>query len=466
MSKEHSGGKRHPKRITKRQVDALKPGSLLWDGAVRGFGVRCQQSAKVYVLKTRVRGKQRWFTIGKHGAPWTVEKARERAEKILGQVADGKDPAKERADAKDQPTMADLCARYLEEYAKEHKKKSSAATDTSNINNHVLPLLGGEFIVDVTRADIDRFKRSVKDGKTAKDRGPERRGGAAVRGGAGAANRCLALLSKMFNLAERWGLRPDGTNPVRHVDKYPEGKRDRFLSEAEIAALADTLKAIEKADGPFIPAAVRLLLFTGARRGEILSLEWEYVDLEGARLTLPDSKTGKKVVYLSAPALDVLANIPRIEGNPFVICGHIEGAALVNLQKPWARIREKATLKLWADDARLAPLVAELTPKDGEPSLADIEAEAKKQKLSISKGIMDVRIHDLRHSYASIGASGGLSLPMIGKLLGHTQAATTARYAHLADDPLKAANEAIGQQIAAAMRGEAGEVVEMPKRKA
>ena len=190
------------------------------------------------------------------------------------------------------------------------------------------------------------------------------------------------------------------------------------------------------------------------------------MDLEGARLTLPDSKTGKKVVYLSAPALDVLANIPRIEGNPFVICGHIEGAALVNLQKPWARIREKATLKLWADDARLAPLVAELTPKDGEPSLADIEAEAKKQKLSISKGIMDVRIHDLRHSYASIGASGGLSLPMIGKLLGHTQAATTARYAHLADDPLKAANEAIGQQIAAAMRGEAGEVVEMPKRKA
>lgn len=466
MSNEHSGGKRHPKRITKRQVDALKPGSLLWDGAVRGFGVRCQQSAKVYVLKTRVRGKQRWFTIGKHGAPWTVEKARERAEKILGQVADGKDPAKERADAKDQPTMADLCARYLEEYAKEHKKKSSAATDTSNINNHVLPLLGGEFIVDVTRADIDRFKRSVKDGKTAKDRGPERRGGAAVRGGAGAANRCLALLSKMFNLAERWGWRPDGTNPVRHVDKYPEGKRERYLSEAEIAAIADTLKGVEKTDGPFIVAAVRLLLFTGARLGEILSLKWEYVSLEGARLTLPDSKTGKKVVYLSAPALDVLANLPRIEGNPFVICGHKEGAALVNLQKPWARIREKATIKLWNNDERFAALVKELTPEDGEPLLADIEAAAKKRKLTLPRGIMDVRIHDLRHTYASIGASGGLSLPMIGKLLGHTQAATTARYAHLADDPLKAANEAIGQQIAAAMRGEAGEVVEMPKRKA
>ena len=466
MSKEPSGGKRPPKRITKRQVDALKPGGLLWDGAVRGFGVRCQQAAKVYVLKTRVRGKQRWFTIGKHGAPWTVEKARERAERILGQVADGKDPAKERADAKDQPTMADLCQRYLDEYAGEHKKKSSVKADTSNINNHVLPLLGTEFVTDVTRADIDRFKRSVKDGKTAKERGPERRGGAAVRGGAGAANRCLALLSKMFNLAERWGLRPDGSNPVRHVAKYPEGKRERYLSEAEIAALADTLKGIEKTDGPFIPAAVRLLLFTGARLGEILTLKWEYVDIDLARLTLPDSKTGAKVVYLSAPALAVLADLPRIEGNPFVICGHVEGAALVNLQKPWARIREKATLKLWASDDHLGPLVAELTPKDGKPSLAAIEAEGKKRKLTVPKGIMDVRIHDLRHSYASIGASGGLSLPMIGKLLGHTQAATTARYAHLADDPLRAANEAIGQQIAAAMRGEVGEVVEMPKRKA
>ena len=465
MNNEPSGGRLPLKRITKRQVDALRPGNLLWDGAVRGFGIRCQQAAKVYVLKTRVRGKQRWFTIGKHGSPWTVEKARERAEKILGQVADGKDPSKERADAKDHPTMADLCKRYLEEYAKEHKKPSSAETDISNINNHVLPLLGSEFISDVTRADIDRFKRSVKDGKTAKERGPERRGGAAVRGGSGVANRCLALLSKMFNLAERWSWRPDGSNPIRHVAKYPEGKRERYLSEAEIAAIAETLKDKEETDGPYIVAAIRLLLFTGARLGEILSLEWEYVDLVRARLTLPDSKTGEKVIYLSAPARDVLANLPRIEGNPHVICGHIEGAALVNLQKPWARIREKATIKLWADDARFAALVKELTPKDGEPSLANIEAEAKKRKFTIPKGIMDVRIHDLRHSYASIGVSGGLSLPMIGKLLGHTQVQTTARYAHLADDPLKTANEAIGERIAAAMRGSEAEIVEMPKRK-
>ena len=208
MSKEPSGGKRPPKRITKRQGAALKPGGVLWGRTVGAVGVRCAQAAKVYVLKTRVRGKQRWFTIGKHGAPWTVEKARERAERILGQVADGKDPAKERADAKDQPTMADLCQRYLDEYAGEHKKKSSVKADTSNINNHVLPLLGTEFVTDVTRADIDRFKRSIKDGKTAQERGPERRGGAAVRGGAGAANRCVALLHKLFNLDARWGGRP------------------------------------------------------------------------------------------------------------------------------------------------------------------------------------------------------------------------------------------------------------------
>ncbi|MCH7936364.1 MAG: tyrosine-type recombinase/integrase [Proteobacteria bacterium] len=452
-------------RITKPAVGALKPGSILWDTDVKGFGVRCQRRDKVYFLKTSIRGKQRWLTIGPHGSPWTPEKARNEAKRKQGYIADGKDPAKERADAKDQPTMADLCKRYLEEYAGEHKKPSSARADTSNINNHVLPLLGAEFVSDVTRADIDRFKRSVKDGKTARERGPERRGGIAVRGGAGAANRCLALLSKIFNLAERWGWRPDGTNPVRHVDKYPEGKRERYLSEAEIAALADTLKGIEKTEGPFTVAAVRLLLFTGARLGEILSLKWEYVSLDAARLTLPDSKTGAKVVYLSAPALDVLANLLQFEDNPHVICGHIKGAALVNLQKPWSRIREKATIKLLSEDAQLGPLVTEMTSKDGEPSLADIEAEAKIRKLTVPKGIMDVRLHDLRHSYASIGASGGLSLPMIGKLLGHTQAATTARYAHLADDPLRAANEAIGQRIAAAMKGDtnSAEIITLPK---
>ena len=183
------------------------------------------------------------------------------------------------------------------------------------------------------------------------------------------------------------------------------------MSEKELATLAGVLVKAERdsSENPFTVAAIRLLIFTGARLSEILNLEWGHVNIERAMLSLPDSKTGKKTIYLSAPALDVLANLPRMDGNPFVICGAVPGAALVNLQKPWGRIRKRA-------------------------------------------GLEDVRLHDLRHSFASVAASGGLSLPMIGKLLGHTQAATTEKYAHLAADPIRAANEAIGQHIAAVNR--------------
>ena len=239
------------------------------------------------------------------------------------------------------------------------------------------------------------------------------------------ANKCLALLSKMFNMAERWGWRSEGTNPCRHIDKYKSQPHERFLSENELARLAEALAAAEKdeTETPFVVAAIRLLIFTGARMGEILSLEWAQVDFDNTMLFLPETKTGKKVVYLSAPALKALANVPRIDGNPFVICGARDRAHLVNLHKPWARIRKSA-------------------------------------------GLEDVRIHDLRHSFASTAAAGGLSLPIIGKLLGHTQAATTERYAHLAADPLRAANEAIGQRIAAAMTGQVGggDVVQLRQR--
>ncbi len=457
-------GQRKPQKITKRSIDALKPGGFLWDGSIKGFGVRCQRRDKVYFLKYRIHGKQRWHIIGKHGSPWTIDKARKRADKLLGLIADGIDPAKVRDLEKNKPTVAELCTRYLEEYAEEHKKPSSVRMDRKNIDNHVLPVLGKEFVDAVTQTDIDRFKKAVKDGTTARKRKPEQQGGPGVTGGPGAANRCLALVSKMFNLAERWDLRPINSNPCRHIDRYPERGHERFLSEVELSALAETLNELEDSD--YVVAAIRLLLFTGARLGEILSLKWEHVDLERALLALPDSKTGKKAIYLSAPALDVLANLPRIKGNLFVICGNKDGAALVNLQKPWGRIRKQATLKLWDKDAGIAAVISELT-KDGKaPALEAVIAEATKRELTVPRDLTDVRLHDLRHSFASMGAGGGLSLPMIGKLLGHTQAVTTARYAHLADDPLRAANEAIGEKIAAAMKGESGEVVNMPNRKA
>ncbi len=226
------------------------------------------------------------------------------------------------------------------------------------------------------------------------------------------ANRVLAVLSKMFNLAERWGLRPDGSNPCRHVEKFAERKRERMLSPAELARLGEALTAYD--GSPYAIAAVKLLVFTGARLGEVLGLRWEWIDFERGEARLPDSKTGAKTLHLPPPALAVLAELPRLDGNPFVIAGAKPGAALVNLEKPWRAIRQAA-------------------------------------------GLDDVRLHDLRHAFASVAASSGMGLPIIGKMLGHSQPATTARYAHLASDPVKAAAAAVAGKIAAAMNSGSGE---------
>jgi integrase len=218
-------------------------------------------------------------------------------------------------------------------------------------------------------------------------------------------------------LAEKWGLRLDGTNPCRHVEKYPERKLERFLTAEELARLGETLLQAEqtRTELPSALTALQLLLFTGCRLSEILTLRWDYVDLDAKCLRLPDSKTGAKTVYLSEPALEVLRSIGRNSSNPFVIMGAKPGSHLINLRKPWGRIRAKADLR-------------------------------------------DVRIHDLRHSFASVAVAGGLSLPTIGALLGHSQPATTHRYAHLAGDPLREATNIIGNRIATALHKAANSV--------
>lgn len=379
-------------RISKRVVDGLKPGNLVWDIDINGFGVRCQKAAKVYVLKTRVAGRQRWFTIGKHGSPWTPEKARREALSLLGAIADGEDPAKDRGARQKQFTVTDLAARFVHEHVDAKRKASTAKDYRSILRRIVLPALGNMDISSVARDDVAKLHHSLKATPYQ-------------------ANRTLALLSKMFNWAERHDYRPDASNPCRHIEKFRERSRDRFLSEEELARLAQTLEDAETngQKSPHVLAAIRLLLFTGARLSEILSLRWEYIDIDRSMILLPDSKTGKKAIYLSTPALEVLADVPRLEDNPHVIVGLKPGAHLVNLQKPWRAIRGRA-------------------------------------------GLEDVRLHDLRHSFASFAAAGGSSLPVIGKLLGHTQAATTERYAHLAADPLRNANEETGQRLAAIMK--------------
>jgi integrase len=256
---------------------------------------------------------------------------------------------------------------------------------------HVLPVLQHRLLRDVTRNDIVRLHSSLTDKRYQ-------------------ANRVVALLSKFFNWCESQGHRPDGTNPCRHVERFGEAKRERFLSSEELTRLGEALRAAEteRTASPWVIGAIRLLALTGARLSEILTLKWEFVDFERATIRLPDSKTGAKTVYLNAPALTVLAELPRFDGNPFVIVGERKGARLVNIQKPWRRIRKAARLD-------------------------------------------DVRLHDLRHSFASVAAAGGMSLPIIGALLGHSQPQTTHRYAHLAAHPLRAASETIAGQIAGAL---------------
>ena len=391
-------------RITKRVVDALNAGEIVWDADVRGFGVRCQRRNKTYVLKTRIAGRQRWFTIGTHGSPWTVEKARKEAEVILGEVAANKDPATKRDAEAKAGNVEKLATRFLDEEVDPKLKPSTAVLYRDLLERLALPKLGKLSVKQVGFSDISRLHHQL-------------------RGTPYSANRVLAVLSSTFQWAERIGLRDRHTNPCSDVKRYRESARERFLSPAEMARLGGALNTYEEQNpSSYAVAAIRLLIFTGARLGEILALRWTEVDLHSEVLALPDSKTGKKFIYLNAPAIETLSAIPQLQGNPFVICGKRTGRPMVNLRKPWLSIREPAALN-------------------------------------------DVRIHDLRHSYASIAAAGGTSLQVIGKLLGHTQIGTTQRYAHLSSDPVRAANKAIGQQLAAMMRGEQAEVVQLTRKR-
>lgn len=397
------------KKLTVRSVESIKPGEtdiFVWDTEVPGFGLRVWPSGKqVFVFQYRNKHRQtRRPAIGQYGTV-RPEQARRIARQWAAEVQRGKDPGGERREARKAPTIVDLAERYMAEHARAKKKPRSVKSDETLFRLHILPTLGTKKAVAVTRADISKLHH-------------------AMRSTPGAANRTLALLSKMMNLAEKWGVRPDGTNPCRHVERNPERKMERFLSADELNRLGAELAEAEhtRTELPNVIAAIRLLIFTGMRLNEVLTLRWEHVDLERSCLHLPDSKTGAKAIYLSAPALEVLTRIDRQEGSPWVIAGARSGAHLVNLRKPWHRIRQRASLD-------------------------------------------DVRLHDLRHSFASIAAGLGEGLPMIGRLLGHTQAATTYRYAHLAADPVRMANERIGATIVGMMQGQGATVVDLQRRR-
>jgi integrase len=396
------------KTIGLRDIKALQPGQTIWDDKVAGFGARRQKGPAVaYVLLYRTEGgRQRWHTIGRHGAPWTPDLARAEAKRLLGAVVKGDDPAGEKQATRKATTVAELCDAYLADAESGRlltrrrvaKKASTLATDRGRVERHIKPLLGALKVAAVTRDDIDAFLHDVAAGKTAmRAKSGKPRGVAHVRGGRGTASRTTGLLGAIFAYAVRHRMRAD--NPVHGVTRFADGKRERRLSDAEYAALGSALRAGVETIRPAALAAAHFLALTGWRRGEALGLRWAEVDLDRRTATLTDTKTGRSVRPLSHAACDLLRAMPREDALAFPAAkgdGEMSGFA-----------------RFWGRIARLGALPGDLTP------------------------------HVMRHSFASLAGDLGFSESTIAALVGHKGQTITSRYVHAADAVLLAAADAV-----------------------
>jgi len=388
------------RKLTKRFVESIQAPKVdgadvvLWDSELPGFGVRVKASAaRSYLIQYRnSTGRSRRVTIGRHGV-LTAEQARNYARGLLADAKRGADPAAERKAARRAYTVAQLCDRYLKEHAEVHKKASSVAEDRRLIDTRVRPALGTIKADAVTRDDVMRLHHSLR--ATPYE-----------------ANRTLALLSKVFNLAEAWRVRPLQSNPCAHVKRFAERKRERFFSADELGRLGKALADAEHArtEKPGAIAAIKLLALTGCRRGEVLALRWEHVGLEAGVLRLPDAKAGARTVALGAPAVALLAKLPR--NSDYVVHSASSSKRPLSssaLEDAWHRVCKSAR-------------------------------------------IPDARLHDLRHTMGTYGGQAGLNAFMIRDLLGHKTLAMTARYVERDTDPLRAAADQVAGRIAEAMR--------------
>ena len=379
------------KTLSSRAVGklAVEKDTVFWDRELTGFGVRVYPTgAKVYIAQARGPKGPRRVTVGRHGVIH-AEEARKRAALVIARVKAGDEAVPKPLKRASGPTVAELAKRYLTEYAEARCKPRTVKVVRSVVRKHILPMLGKMPLASVERAHVAQLHERLSDTPAA-------------------ANQAVVVLSLMYRLAEEWGMVPEGTNPCRAIAKYPERRRERFLTEAEFDRLGNVLDEVEEKGGASAAAvaAIRLLMLTGCRKSEILTLRWEDVRLDEAELRLADSKTGARVVSLSPPAVKLLAGLPRLPGDPWVIPGRKPGTHLRKIDDAWKAIRSRA-------------------------------------------GLHDVRLHDLRHSFASRALALGEGLPMIGKLLGHARIETTSRYAHLARDSVREAAESIAESIAA-----------------
>ena len=366
--------------LSNRAIEKLsvEKDTVFWDRELTGFGVRVYPTGgKVYVAQARGPDGPKRVTVGRHGV-LGAEQARQRAALIIARVKAGEAPVPEPLAVKQAggPTVSELAERFLEEHAAVRYKTGTIAWTRTVLGRYILPQFGKLPLTALERAQVVEFHHRLYETPSI-------------------ANMVVRTLSLMYRLAEDWGMVSEGRNPCRSVGKYPERKRERFLTADEFTRLGEVLEAVETSGEASASAvtAVRLLMLTGCRKSEILTLRWEHVALDAGELRLPETKTGARVVTLSPSAVEVLSGVRRDTGGPWVIPGRYPGTHLRDIKDAWNVIRLRA-------------------------------------------GLIDVRIHDLRHSFASRALALGESLPMIGKLLGHNQVETTARYAHLARDSI------------------------------
>ncbi len=382
-------------RLTKKATDGFqyegdgKSRDVRWDSAVPGFGVRIYPTGqKSFVLSYRIQGRKRLLTIGRYGS-LTLDQARNRARRHLAKIIDGRDPLADRKAEALGTTMADLCAVYLDRHA---SRKRSGHDDRRRIERYILPRWNKVKVESITRGEIADLHHKI--GRRAPYE----------------ANRVLALIRKMLNCARQWGFISEmNVNPASGIPLHPEKSRDRWVTPQELPRLA---KAIDEEPNIYASAALWLYLLTGVRKNELLSARWDDIDWDRKELRLRETKAGRvHYVPLSEPAIATLSTLPREESNPYILPGAKKGQHLVNISKPWLRVRKAA-------------------------------------------GVEDVRLHDLRRTVGSWLAQAGNDLHLIGKVLNHSSLTTSAVYARFSQDVVHQALEEHGQRLMAAARQE------------
>ena len=405
-------------KLTKRTIDALVPAAkeqVVWDTETRGFGLRVQPTGiKTFLVQYRnAGGRSRRFAVGRYGV-FTVDEARQAAKRILNDAAHGADPVASRKTVRDAPTVGELLDRYLADHVQRRNRASTIVEVRRIVEKRIRPALGALKVAGVTRTDLAKLHRGMGD--TPRQ-----------------ANFTLAVCSKAFGLAEVWGMRPDGSNPCTRIERYPEASRERFLTAEELGRLGEVLRLAETTGLPWrraegrqgskherkeenrrtvfpwqVPAAIRLLLFTGCRLGEILRLSWSQVDQDKGLVRLAETKSGRpQVVVLNAPALSLLSELPKLKDSPWAL------------------------------------------PRTGDPKmpLAKEQLENAWQRIRAAAAIEDVRLHDLRHTVGTYAGQAGANAFLVRDLLRHQTLAMTGRYVNRAEDPVRELSDIVGSRI-------------------